>query len=81
MAQIVTRPPAAVLTAATWTKSSYSNPSGNCVELAALTGGKIAIRHSHYPGGPTVICSRAALRIVLRAVRQGAFDGLSMGVT
>lgn len=80
MAQVTTGPPAAVLAATTWVKSSYSNPSGNCVELAALAGGKIAIRHSRHPGGPNVICSRAQLLAVLQAVRQEGFDGLGMGV-
>jgi hypothetical protein len=80
MAQLTTGPPAAVLTAATCVKSSYSNPSGNCVELAALAGGKIAIRHSRRPGGPNVTCSRAQLLALLRAVRQGTFDGPGMAV-
>ncbi len=36
----------------TWQKSSFSNPSGNCVELAPLPGGGVAMRNSRDPEAP-----------------------------
>lgn len=34
-----------------WPKSSASNPSGSCVEIAALADGAVAIRNSGIPLG------------------------------
>lgn len=59
----------------TWRKSSYSNPSGNCVELAELAGGKIAVRNSRYPGGHAQTYPRAAMAAFVRAVKDDDFDG------
>jgi hypothetical protein len=39
-----------------WVKSSHSGPTGgNCVEVAALSGGQVAIRDSWYPAGPALV--------------------------
>ncbi|WP_040815513.1 DUF397 domain-containing protein [Nocardia concava] len=37
-----------------WFKSSYSESGGNCVEVAWLPGGKVGIRDSKHPTGPTL---------------------------
>ncbi len=40
----------------TWVKSSRSGPTGgNCVELAALPGGTVAVRNSRHPEGPALV--------------------------
>jgi hypothetical protein len=57
-----------------WTKSSHSNPNGNCVELAQLAGGIIAVRNSRRPAGPALLCARAEMATFVRAVRDGEFD-------
>ena len=44
-----------------WRKSTASNPSGNCVELAELAGGDVAVRNSRHPGGPTLVYTRAEI--------------------
>ena len=61
---------------ATWRKSRHSNPSGNCVEIAALSGGAIAIRNSRHPDGPALICKRADFAAFLAGARDGDFDHL-----
>ncbi|MEV7970920.1 Scr1 family TA system antitoxin-like transcriptional regulator [Sphaerisporangium sp. NPDC088356] len=44
------------LTAATWSKSTFSGGSGgNCVEVAHLPGGRIGVRDSKKPSGPALI--------------------------
>lgn len=59
---------------ATWRKSSHSNPSGNCVEIADLSGGTIAIRNSRHPAGPALICARSEFAAFLAGARDGDFD-------
>ena len=36
-----------------WRKSSYSGDTGDCVEVALLSSGRIGIRDSKNPAGPT----------------------------
>jgi hypothetical protein len=63
---------ASFLDAATWRKSSYSSPSGNCVEAAQLTGG-VALRNSRFPDGPALIFASAMWDAFLRGVKGGCF--------
>lgn len=59
-----------------WRKSSASNPSGNCVELAALADGAVGVRNSRFPGGPALVYTRAEVAAFLAGVRNGEFDDL-----
>ncbi|MGH3533810.1 MAG: DUF397 domain-containing protein [Pseudonocardiaceae bacterium] len=67
--------PAPLLRGVRWTKSSHSNPNGNCVELAQLPEGIIAVRNSRRPAGPALLWARAEMAVFVRAVRDGEFDG------
>src|SRR5262249_36252487 len=53
--------PRAELLHADWRKSAHSNPSGNCVELARLPAGQVAVRNSRQPRGPVLICAPNAV--------------------
>jgi uncharacterized protein DUF397 len=63
---------ASLLDAAAWRKSSYSSPSGNCVEAAELSGG-VALRDSRFPDGPVMIFASAAWDAFLRGLKEGCF--------
>jgi hypothetical protein len=60
-----------------WRKSTSSNPSGNCVELAELAGGMVAVRNSRQPSGPVLIYTRAEIAAFIQGVRRGEFDDLA----
>ncbi|MCM2390569.1 DUF397 domain-containing protein [Streptomyces albipurpureus] len=64
------------LSAATWTKSSYSNATGNCVEFAQLPGGRVAIRNSRDPQGPALIYTRDEIAAFVAGARGGDFDSV-----
>ena len=53
--------PAALMDGVVWRKSHFSNPSGNCVELAELPDGRVAMRNSRDPEGPALIYTRAEI--------------------
>jgi hypothetical protein len=53
---------------AVWRKSTLSGNLGNCVEVAMLGGGGIAVRNSRHPAGPDRL-SRTADRLIHTADR------------
>jgi hypothetical protein len=68
--------PASQLTEVTWQKSLLSNPSGNCVEMAALPSGGFAVRNSRDPHGPALVYTRDEMVAFILGARQGDFDNL-----
>lgn len=62
------------LTSASWIKSSRSGPTGgNCVEVAFLAGGEIAMRNSRYPDGPALVFTRAGWDAFLEGAKADQF--------
>ncbi|HZC40268.1 MAG TPA: DUF397 domain-containing protein [Streptosporangiaceae bacterium] len=54
-----------------WRKSRHSNPSGNCVEVAGLPAGGLAVRDSRDPSGPVLMFARRDWQAFVRAARDG----------
>jgi hypothetical protein len=65
------------LTNTAWRKSSFSNPSGNCVELADLANGLVAVRNSRDPEGAVLVYTRPEIDAFLRGAKGGEFDDLA----
>ena len=76
MTRMVNGMSASQLQGVTWQKSGRSNPSGNCVECAALPGGGVAVRNSRDPEGPALIYTPAEIEAFILGVRDGDFDNL-----
>ena len=64
---------ASLLHVAVWRKSSYSSPSGNCVEAAFMTDSGVAVRNSRFPDGPALLFTDAEWDAFLRGVKAGDF--------
>ncbi|GII75891.1 hypothetical protein Sru01_08730 [Sphaerisporangium rufum] len=68
--------PATSLTGVAWRKSAHSNSQGNCVELAKLPDGGVAVRNSRFPDGPALIYTRDEIKALVLGVKDGEFDNL-----
>jgi hypothetical protein len=66
--------PATALGPLAWFKSEHSNPSGNCVEMACLPTGEIAVRNSRHPAGPVLVYTQAEIAAFLQGAKDGEFD-------
>jgi hypothetical protein len=62
-------------TAAAWLKGSRSYGGGECVEVAAISGG-VAVRDSKDPDGPKLWFTREEWAVFMAGVRTGEFDHL-----
>jgi Domain of unknown function (DUF397) len=73
--------PASALIGVAWHKSRCSSPQGECVELARLATGDVAIRNSRHPGGAALVYTQAELEAFIQGVRDGDFDQFIAGGT
>lgn len=60
----------------TWRKSRASNPSGDCVEMAALADGGVAVRNSRDRQGSVLVYTRAEIAAFLQGAKDGEFDDM-----
>lgn len=67
---------AAELGDVTWQKSRRNNSIGNCVEMARLADGSIAVRNSRFPDGPALIYTQAEINALILGIKDGDFDNL-----
>lgn len=73
------RAPRIDVTAATWRKSSYSNPDGgNCVEIADALSGSVPVRDSKTPDGPALIFEPAAWSSFVHSAKTGRFGSCAV---
>jgi hypothetical protein len=57
----------------TWRKSTRSNGSGNCVEIATIGDG-IGVRDSKNPDGPVLRFTRSEWAAFIGGAHDGEFD-------
>lgn len=55
-------------------KSSFSNGSGDCVEVAKTADGGRAVRDSKNPAGPVHFYTGAEWSAFIKGVKDGQFD-------
>jgi Domain of unknown function (DUF397) len=67
--------PAAELSEVRWHKSRRSGPQGgNCVEVARLADGQVAVRNSRHLAGPALVFTAAEWAAFVGGARDGEFD-------
>jgi len=63
------------LPGAVWVKSTLSGPTGgNCVEVAFLPQGDVALRNSRHPDGAALVFTRPEWDAFIGGARGGEFD-------
>lgn len=58
-----------------WVKSSLSFANGNCVEVASLENGGVAVRNSRLPQAAHLYFTADEWHAFIGGVRNGEFDG------
>lgn len=58
----------------TWKKSTRSNGSGDCVEVANLPSGQRLVRDSKNPDGAILTFTASEWRAFIEGVKHGEFD-------
>jgi hypothetical protein len=59
-----------------WCKSGRSSAQGNCVEVARLPGGEVAMRNSRHPEGPALVFTSREFEAFVLSAEDGEFNHL-----
>jgi hypothetical protein len=59
---------------AQWRKSVRSSGGNNCVEVAFLSGGRVAVRDSKLPSGPNLLFTPGEWDAFIGGAKDGEFD-------
>lgn len=62
------------LSGAKWSKSRRSSAGSDCVEVAHLRQGRVAVRDSKNPAGPAFVFTPRQWDAFLSSTRAGEFD-------
>lgn len=64
-----------------WRTSSFTDSGtsngGTCVEVAALSDGRVAVRNSNHPDAGAVYFTRAEMTAWIKGIKAGEFDDLA----
>lgn len=61
-----------------WVKAASSYGNGNCVEVAALRDGAVAVRDSKHPEGPILSFTRSEWSAFSAGLIHGDFDAMGL---
>lgn len=64
----------AEISCASWRKSTYSNAGGDCVEVAFLSAGRVALRDSKNQSGPVLVFNDREWAAFTAGAKEGQFD-------
>ncbi|MFF9346627.1 DUF397 domain-containing protein [Streptomyces sp. NPDC014734] len=68
-----------LITGVTWVKSSLSDGiGGNCVEIARLAEGHVALRNSRDTCGPALVYNSGEWEAFLQGAKDGEFDSMTV---
>jgi Domain of unknown function (DUF397) len=56
------------LARATWRTATYSQANGSCVEVAGLSGGRIAVRDTKDRTGPAIVVTAEQWQTLLASI-------------
>lgn len=59
-----------------WCKSGRSSAQGNCVEVARLPNGEVAMRNSRHPEGPALVFTSREFEAFVLSAKDGEFNHL-----
>ncbi|MEO3857253.1 DUF397 domain-containing protein [Acrocarpospora sp. B8E8] len=60
---------------AAWRKASFSSDNGgNCIEIAPLSGGRVAMRDTEAPGQEPFVVSAGVWSAFVSGAKAGEFD-------
>ena len=76
MTQVYNGMSAAGLRDVQWCKSRLSSAQGNCVEVAKLPDGEVAMRNSRHPDGPALIFTHREFEAFVLSAGDGDFNNL-----